>query len=178
MVNTFKGPRATASAMAKSFGVFVLGMHRSGTSTITHALQILGADLGSRLIAPAPDNPDGFFENQDVVAINDDLLEDLGHAWDDFRFLPDGWIDSGAAQRARNRIAVLYASTFSQQTRWAIKDPRLCLTFPLWRRAFEESGAEAEGLRVSSHGVDPGRNTRHLSGGIIMRQERPSRGLS
>lgn len=148
MVNTFKGPRATASAMAKSFGVFVLGMHRSGTSTITHALQILGADLGSRLIAPAPDNPDGFFENQDVVAINDDLLEDLGHAWDDFRFLPDGWIDSGAAQRARNRIAVLYASTFSQQTRWAIKDPRLCLTFPLWRRAFEESGAEFGALLV------------------------------
>ena len=129
------------SEMIKPFGVFVLGMHRSGTSTITHALQILGADLGPRLIAPATDNPDGFFENIDVVSINDALLDELGHAWDDFRPLPEGWLDSDAAARARALIVELYSSTFSQKPLWAIKDPRLCLTFPLWRQVFEGLGA-------------------------------------
>ena len=127
--------------MIKSFGVFVLGMHRSGTSTIAHALQILGADLGPRLITPAPDNPDGFFESIDVVDINEALLDELGHAWDDFRLLPEGWLDSDAAERARVRIVDLYSSTFSRAPLWAIKDPRLCLTFPLWRQTLVELGA-------------------------------------
>ena len=129
-------------------GVFVLGMHRSGTSTIAHALQVLGAELGPRLLPPAPDNPEGFFENFDVVEINDDLLNGLGHAWDDFRPLPEGWISSSAAQHTRKRIAELYAQTFAQPAFWAIKDPRLCLTFPLWRVTFEACGAAFGALLV------------------------------
>ena len=115
---------------------------------MAHALQVLGAELGPRLMPPAPDNPEGFFENLDVVEINDDLLDGLGHAWDDFRPLPEGWLSSDAAQHARKHIAELYARTFAQPAFWAIKDPRLCLTFPLWRETFEACGATFGALLV------------------------------
>ncbi len=115
---------------------------------MAHALQVLGAELGPRLMPPAPDNPEGFFENLDVIEINDDLLDGLGHAWDDFRPLPEGWLSSDAAQHARKRIAELYARTFAQSAFWAIKDPRLCLTFPLWRETFEACGTTFGALLV------------------------------
>ena len=75
---------------ASSQGILVLGMHRSGTSIVTNILNVLGAELGSRLMPPAHDNPDGFREHLDVVHVHDELLAALGHAWDDFRPLPSG----------------------------------------------------------------------------------------
>jgi len=132
----------------KAFGIFVLGMHRSGTSTITHGLQLLGADLGPRLLPPAPDNPEGFFESVDVVAINDDLLHELGHDWNDFRALPANWLTSSAAQRAQKRIKLLYAEVYAPARFWAIKDPRLCLTFSLWCDAFRTQDAAFGALLV------------------------------
>jgi hypothetical protein len=36
--------------------VCVLGMHRSGTSALTHILQLLGVQIGDDFLPPAPDN--------------------------------------------------------------------------------------------------------------------------
>jgi hypothetical protein len=36
----------------------------------------------SDLMPPARDNPDGFWENESFVAMNDELLNELGGAWD------------------------------------------------------------------------------------------------
>ncbi len=47
--------------------IVVLGMHRSGTSVLTRAMETLGANLGSRLMPAAAGNNDkGFFEDIDV----------------------------------------------------------------------------------------------------------------
>ena len=45
----------------------ILGMHRSGTSMLAGALQQLGLELGSPLLAATPDNPHGYWENSFVV---------------------------------------------------------------------------------------------------------------
>ena len=62
----------------------ITGAHRSGTSMVARLLHACGLDLGpeSDLMPPAPDNPDGFWENLSFVAMNDELLNELGGAWD------------------------------------------------------------------------------------------------
>lgn len=120
--------------------ILVLGMHRSGTSAVTRVLNLLGAEIGLRLMEPAPDNPTGFWEHLDAVTIHDRLLGDLGRSWDDFRPLPGGWMHSAAAGHAYEQILNLVRSDFSDAPLWAIKDPRLCVFLPLWERALRSLG--------------------------------------
>ena len=56
----------------------VLGMHRSGTSAITKGLEVLGVNLGDNLLPPKDDNPKGFFEDRDLVNLNERVLEKIG----------------------------------------------------------------------------------------------------
>ena len=110
----------------------IAGAHRSGTSMVTRLLHTCGLDLGpaSDLMPSAPDNPDGFWENLNFVAMNDELLNELGGAWDlpprATRFA-DKRFD---AVRVRARLLV---SAFSQSKVWGWKDPRNSLTLPFWR---------------------------------------------
>ena len=61
----------------------VLGMHRSGTSAFAGILDLLGVNLGTRMLETQPDNPTGFFENKYVVLANDCILETLNSSWYD-----------------------------------------------------------------------------------------------
>ena len=72
------GPVPQAQAAPRA--LLVLGMHRSGTSAVAGALRLAGVDLGADLMAPAADNPKGFFEHAGVVAIHDRLLQALGRS--------------------------------------------------------------------------------------------------
>lgn len=131
--------------------ILVLGMHRSGTSAVTRCLNLLGAEVGNKLLPPAEDNRSGFWEHADVVAIHEDLLKDLGRAWHDARALPEGWLLSAPARRARGRLARLIADEFDASALWAVKDPRLCRFVPLWREVLLESGLDAVALLVVRH---------------------------
>ena len=53
----------------------IAGMHRSGTSMVARALHEAGLYLGEEpdLMRPGPDNPEGFWERTEVVAVNDAL---------------------------------------------------------------------------------------------------------
>jgi GT2 family glycosyltransferase len=110
----------------------IAGAHRSGTSMVARLLHACGLDLGpeSDLMPPAPDNPDGFWENLSFVAMNDELLNELGGAWDlpprSTRFAEKRF----GAMRAKGRLLV---SAFSQSKVWGWKDPRNSLTLPFWR---------------------------------------------
>ncbi|MBE9481821.1 MAG: sulfotransferase family protein, partial [Bacteroidetes bacterium] len=62
--------------------IFILGMHRSGTSAITGVLKILGVNLGSSLMPPLEDNPKGYFENLNVFKVNEEILGSINSSWD------------------------------------------------------------------------------------------------
>ena len=79
---------------------------------------------------PAYDNPDGFWENVNFVAINDELLNELGGAWDLPPLSTQFAEKRFDAMRAKARILV---SAFSRATVWGWKDPRNSLTLPFWR---------------------------------------------
>ena len=54
--------------------LLALGMHRSGTSAFTRVLNLHGVALGENLMPAGPDNPSGFWEHADVVAVHERLL--------------------------------------------------------------------------------------------------------
>ena len=65
-------------------------MHRSGTSLVTKCFECFGYGLGETLMAPSSDNPKGFFEDLDIVNLNDNLLRDNGSYWDAPVFVGQG----------------------------------------------------------------------------------------
>ena len=70
--------------------VAVLGMHRGGTSLAARAVHALGFHFGDNLWGPREDNPTGFWEDRDVVELNEALLERDGLDWQSAGLAGDG----------------------------------------------------------------------------------------
>ncbi|HEY4559256.1 MAG TPA: hypothetical protein VIG54_00785 [Lysobacter sp.] len=136
---------------ARSRVVLVLGMHRSGTSAVTGALARCGVALGDHLIEGAADNPAGYFEHADAVRADDELLLGIGRAWDDVRSMPDDWLASSAAARARDAIESGVVAELRGTALWGLKDPRMCRLLPLWLLVIESVDVEPSGLLVLRH---------------------------
>src|ERR1051325_9829505 len=101
---------------------------------LTRLLHACGLYLGPKdaLMPPQSDNPDGFWEHLGFVALNDELLEALGGAWD----LPPKADEnfSGAPQvdslRMKGRLLI---ESLDSADVWGWKDPRNTLTLPFWQ---------------------------------------------
>jgi len=61
--------------------IFILGMHRSGTSMVTGILNKCGLYLGSNLLMGARDNPTGHFEDRRFINLNNQILKRNGGSW-------------------------------------------------------------------------------------------------
>ena len=120
--------------------VFILGMHRSGTSVLARLINLMGVSLGDErtLMPPQPDNPQGFWEQSAVVDLNDKLLAGLDAAWDrPERFRPQK-VGQALAREFRGEARAIL-DQLDAEPAWGVKDPRLCLTFPLWRTLTPEA---------------------------------------
>ena len=112
--------------------LFVVGMHRAGTSALCAALSACGAHFGAGLLEPmAGVNDEGFWEMPEVVAINDELLQLADSTWFAVspRALEMDW-QTGVSVQLRSRALALLDSEFRSAGVMVIKDPRLCLTLP------------------------------------------------
>jgi GT2 family glycosyltransferase len=99
---------------------------------VTRLLHACGLYLGPKneLMPPQADNPDGFWEHLGFVALNDDLLSQLGGAWD----LPPPDQDFADPRLHRLRMkARLLIERFDSAPVWGWKDPRNSLTLPFWQ---------------------------------------------
>ena len=122
--------------------LFVLGMHRSGTSALCAALQACGVSFGDQLLDPMDGvNDEGFWEDAEVVAINESLLRAVGSEWYlcDPGILAQDWSASPFdTQRAQARAII--DRGFGGSKVEAVKDPRFCLTLPFWLELCGELG--------------------------------------
>jgi hypothetical protein len=112
--------------------VFVLGMHRSGTSALSGLLVHAGLDAPRDLMPASPGNPLGYWESLGAMKINDRLLQQLGCHWSKAWILPQTAWDSHpeAIRRWRSEMLELLQSSYPKGGRAIIKDPRLCVLLP------------------------------------------------
>src|SRR6478736_5213354 len=106
---------------------------------LTRLLHACGLYLGPKeaLMPPQTDNPDGFWEHLGFVALNDELLDALGGAWDlppkgDEKFSDAPRMDS---LRMKGRLLI---EGVSSKDVWGWKDPRNSLTLPFWQELLPE----------------------------------------
>lgn len=123
--------------------ILVLGMHRSGTSAVTRVLNLLGAELGERLLTPSKDNEKGFWENAGIVELNDQLLNSYDRSWDDPREIPLEKNNEEKIVSARQKVQKEMVKLTKAQKLTAIKDPRLCRLAPLYFSVLEQMSIEA-----------------------------------
>ena len=107
--------------------VVILGMHRSGTSCLTHMLHRAGLYLGDDVMAEEKsDNLGGHWEANEAMTINELALMLSGGTWNR---VPSEIIGN---ETINARMAAFVAQLATRSLAgW--KDPRTTLTFPLWK---------------------------------------------
>ena len=119
----------------KSRVILVVGMHRSGTSLATRALQALGVALGDNLaIEPAPDNAKGHWEDRDLIELNKQVLAALALQWDLVGANDAALMDAPSLQPLVEQAQALLRAKAAKHPVWAFKDPRTARLWPFWRR--------------------------------------------
>lgn len=115
--------------------ICVIGMHRSGTSAITKAISFLGPSLGNNedLLEPHSDNPKGFFENKNLVNLNEAILNKFNRSWSTVSQLPKNWWERKDLNDIKQEMRKFVNQNFLHHHLWLWKDPRLTLLIPLWK---------------------------------------------
>jgi GT2 family glycosyltransferase/glycosyltransferase involved in cell wall biosynthesis len=100
---------------------------------LTRLLHACGLYLGPKneLMPAQADNPDGFWEHLGFVAVNDELLNALGGAWDLPPKVDENFSDPGLDPlRMKARLLI---ERFDSVKLWGWKDPRNSLALPFWQ---------------------------------------------
>lgn len=118
----------------------VLGMHRSGTSSIAGSLVALGARAPSTLMRPQPDNPLGFWESDKVMMFNDEILSAGGSNWHDWGAFSASVFRGAFAEKFSSTARELIDLEFGDASTMVLKDPRICRFYPFWRTALLDAG--------------------------------------
>jgi hypothetical protein len=129
----------------------VLGMHRSGTSAITRGLQALGVCLGENLMAPQTDfNDKGFFEDNEIVQLNEEMLSALGSCWDALPPICPSKFKNLEKFQSR-ALSLLHSKLQLCGGIFAFKDPRTPQLMPFWKDVFAQIDADVRYLLPIRH---------------------------
>jgi len=141
MTSTTKNQRA----------IFVLGMHRSGTSALARVLNLMGVNLGTGSETVGSDNQRGFWENPELVIINENLFKSINSSWQDLYSLPSQWWEANTLSPFVRRIENVLDQQFSQSPIWGLKDPRLCRLLPLWLPILKQRNCQPSFVCITRH---------------------------
>ena len=129
----------TATKTARR-ALVVAGMHRSGTSAMARLLSLSGASLPERVMAPAADNPAGFWEPWEMVALNDRILASCESSWDDVFAVQSAERAAAQAPTALAEAQAFVTANYGAADLMVMKDPRSSVLAPLWSAALEGLG--------------------------------------
>lgn len=132
--------------------IFVLGMHRSGTSVSTGILQALGVRLSDDLIPAAEENAQGYFESSVVSDVQEALLKAFGSQWwtsTTLQPLPANWWRLPAIAPYKQRLKEYVQAELAKSGGvWGFKDPRTARLLPMWNDIITELGVDADFVLV------------------------------
>jgi hypothetical protein len=113
--------------------IVVLGMHRCGTSAIMGTIHRMGVPIGSRFLVD-------LYEHPACIDFNEKLLSSVGVGWDDPGPIDPDWWQTSQVERFRHDLSSMVRLEFGSYMLWAVKDPRMCITLPVWLPVFAELG--------------------------------------
>lgn len=116
--------------------IVVVGMHRSGTSSVTRALKVLGADLGTHFLPAGAGNEKGYWEDADIQALNVEILAVLDSDWYCLTPIISEDIETLTKLGFRDRAVSLLSQKIQDTSIFGIKDPRLAKLLPFWESVF------------------------------------------
>lgn len=129
----------------------LLGAQRSGTSVTSHMLSKFDVNFSNPdNFLQATHNPI-FFELKWINQYNDRILQSLGYQYTD-PFLPiEADYHSASVLEIAEKIPTLIQQEWHDEPVIGIKDPRLSLTFPVWKEALLNQGYELNVILVFRH---------------------------
>ena len=141
-------------------------MHRSGTSALCAALHACGASFGTSLLEPMSNvNDEGFWEDLEIVQINQALLGCLGINW--YTVTSDlantDW-QAAKFDELRARANSVLQRGFGGGDLEVIKDPRMCITLPFWLSLCAEQEIEARICIISRGPLEVARSLQRRDG--------------
>jgi hypothetical protein len=131
--------------------IFVLGMHRSGTSAVARGLRTLGVQLGPNLMGAGVDNPRGYWEDLDIVALNEEMLQSLDMRLESLAPLTQADVANLLQNGFQERALSLLQSKVERYKFFAFKDPRTAKLWPFWRQLVPLLQADVSCIIVLRH---------------------------
>ena len=126
---------AISGAVQRRPIVFVLGMHRSGTSLCSHILSALGVDMVDDIGVNR-----GHWERWEIVEFHDRILalfnRDYNGRFHDFALPVAWWADPRVAMIRREIVAFLEGRM--GEGYFGFKDPRTVRLMPVWHQILRE----------------------------------------
>jgi hypothetical protein len=142
-------------------------MHRSGTSAVAGTAIRLGLAPPRTMLPPSDDNPAGFYESPLVCGLNHLVLRAAGCNWDDCLSFDLNRLSGAARTDALDMSLAVLREEFTDAPSFLMKDPRLCLTLPVWLPALAASGAALSILLVVRH-------PREVARSLLLRDRLPT----
>ncbi|RVA03363.1 sulfotransferase, partial [Mesorhizobium sp. M7A.F.Ca.US.001.02.1.1] len=130
-------PKARKAKAAKRTCIMVLGMHRSGTSALTRAINLLGAELPKNLLGANPSNPAGHWEPARLIELHDQMLAEAGSSWDDWRSFDPNDLGAQRLRFYKAEIARLIDEEYGSAPLFVLKEPRISRFVPLYAEIFK-----------------------------------------
>ncbi|MER9335541.1 sulfotransferase [Mesorhizobium sp. M0293] len=128
---------------AKRTCIMVLGMHRSGTSALTRAISLLGAELPKNMLGANPTNPAGHWEPLPLVGLHDRMLAEAGSRWDDWRSFDPADLGAARLRFYKAEIARLIDEEYGNSPLFVLKEPRISRFVPLYADILKRKGIDA-----------------------------------
>ena len=122
--------------------ILITGMHRSGTSLLGSLMQAIGITLPGNLLKGDIYNMDGYYEREDIVKLQENTLIEMGRWWPTTygsKEMPTRWKRTSNVRSYKHMLKkILTKEINTQDSIWAVKDPRISLLLPIWKEIANE----------------------------------------
>lgn len=112
----------------------VLGMHKSGTTLVSQILHHSGINMGEEIDPSIGYGQGNKYERESTWRLNEEILACNGRVSID---IPAPAVLTITPEQ-RRRMRVIISDLNRRYEDWGFKDPRTCLTYPLWREELGE----------------------------------------
>lgn len=140
--------------MSKKTVIVILGMHRSGTSALGGIVHTLGISMGDNLFSPSEDNKKGYYEDKDIVLLNEKILKNISSRWDDIFLLENQWENAQSLGPLYEEAETVLKTKISQNDTIGLKDPRMCLLLPFWEKVFASLNLDVNVLFIFRNPIE------------------------